>query len=104
MRSLLAARRRDQTTIVSTHLTDEATESDAVLVLHSGRIVFADAPERLAAVATNRVWVQAQPPGPDARASWRRADGSHRCLGMPPPGAATEPPTVEDGYLLLTSG
>lgn len=102
VRALLADRRRDRTTIVSTHLTDEATESDVVLVLHGGRIVFADTPERLAAAATGRVWVQPQPPGPDALASWRRPDGTHRCLGMPPPGAPTAPPTVEDGYLLLT--
>ncbi len=103
VRSLLADRRREQTTIVSTHLTDEATESDVVLVLHGGRIVFADAPGRLAAVASGRVWIQSDAPGPDALASWRRPDGAHRCLGMPPPGAATEPPTVEDGYLLLTT-
>jgi len=103
VRSLLADRRRDQTTIVSTHLTDEATESDVVLVLHDGRIVFADTPARLAAAADGRVWVQAESPGPDARASWRRPDGRHRCLGMPPPGTPTEQPSVEDGYLLLTS-
>lgn len=102
-RALLADRRRDQTTIVSTHLTDEAAESDVVLVLHDGRIVFADTPARLAAVASDRVWAQPHPPGPDARASWQRPDGTHRCLGVPPPGAVTELPTVEDGYLLLTT-
>ena len=103
VRALLAERRHDRTTIVSTHLTDEATESDVVLVLHGGRTVFADTPARLAAVAPGRVWVHQQAPGSAARASWRRPDGMHRCLGMPPPGAPTEAPTVEDGYLLLTS-
>ncbi|MEP1125343.1 MAG: ATP-binding cassette domain-containing protein [Ilumatobacter sp.] len=101
VRSILAERRREQTTLVSTHLTDEAAGSDVVLVLHGGRIVFADTPERLAMVASGRVWIQAHPPGPDVRASWRRADGSHRCLGTPPPGASAVPPTIEDGYLLL---
>ena len=103
VRALLAERRHDRTTIVSTHLTDEATESDVILVLHGGHIVFADSPARLAGVAAGRVWSQPHAPGPDARASWRRPDGSYRCLGMPPPGTDTEAPTVEDGYLLLTS-
>lgn len=103
VRSSLAAGRREQTTIVSTHLTDEAAESDVVLVLHDRRIVFADTPERLAALATGRVWVQPNEPSTDVRASWRRPDGSHRCLGSPPPNGSTESPTVEDGYLLVTT-
>lgn len=103
VRGLLADQRRERTSIVSTHVTEEAAESDLILVLHGGRIVFADTPARLADVATGRVWVQQDTPGAGPRASWRRPDGSFRCLGMPPPGVTTESPTVEDGYLLLTS-
>lgn len=103
MRQVLAERRRDATTIVSTHLTDDATDANVIWVLHRSTIVFADTPARLAGLATGRTWVQHGPPPPDVRASWRLADGSYRCLGLPPPGASIVDPRLEDGYLLLTS-
>jgi ABC-2 type transport system ATP-binding protein len=55
----------------------------------------------LASIARGRSWVQHALPPPDVRASWRLADGRHRCLGSPPQGAELVEPTIEDGYLLV---
>ena len=103
MRQVLAERRQEATTIVSTHLTDEAADADVIWVLHRSTIVFADAPARLAGLAAGRTWVQDDPPPSDVRASWRLANGSYRCLGLPPPQATIVEPRLEDGYLLVTS-
>jgi ABC-2 type transport system ATP-binding protein len=103
LREILTERRATTTVVVSTHLTDEAAISDTVLVLDDGAIRFAGAPGRLADLAAGRAWVQPDLPPPDVRASWRLADGRHRCLGSPPPGAEIVPPTLEDGYLLVRS-
>lgn len=103
VRNVLAAHRRSRTTIVSTHLTDEAADADVIWVLSNGALVFADTPARLAAVADGRVWTQTEPPNAASiRSWWQQADGRYRCLGLPPPGAALEAPRLEDGYLLLT--
>lgn len=102
-RTLIADRRSSATIIVSTHLTDEAALGDTVLVLHGGHIAFAGSPQELAAVAAGRAWITDDLPPPDVRASWRQADGRHRCLGTPPPGAELLDPTIEDGYLLMTA-
>ncbi len=101
LREILTERRRTTTVFVSTHLTDEAAISDTVLVLDGGGIKFAGTPDRLASIARGRSWVQHALPPPDVRASWRLADGRHRCLGSPPPGAELVEPTIEDGYLLV---
>jgi ABC-2 type transport system ATP-binding protein len=103
MRQVLSERRRDATTIVSTHLTDEASDADVIWVLHRSTIAFADTPSRLAGLAAGRTWVQTSPPPHDVRASWRLADGTYRCLGLPPPNADLVAPRIEDGYLLLTT-
>lgn len=101
LREILTERRSTATVVVSTHMTDEAAISDTVIVLDDGGIRFNGTPERLAAVAAGRTWVQPGLPPPDVRASWRLADGRTRCLGTPPPGADLVPPTLEDGYLLV---
>lgn len=101
LRTILADRRTASTVIVSTHLTDEAAIGDAVLVLAGGTIRFSGSPAALAALADGRVWEQDELPPPDVRASWRQADGRHRCLGRPPAGAHLVAPTIEDGYLLV---
>ncbi len=101
LREILTERRRTVTTIVSTHLTDEAAFCDTVLVLDAGAIQFEGPPDRLADKARGRTWVQPDLPPPGVRASWRQADGNHRCLGTPPPGALLVEPTLEDGYLLV---
>ena len=102
-RALIADRRASATIIVSTHLTDEAALGDTVSVLHDGKIVFAGTPAALAAIAQGRAWISTRLPPPGTRASWRQVDGSHRCLGAPPLDAQLVQPTVEDGYLLLTT-
>ena len=86
---------------LQTHLTDEAAISDTVLVLDGGKVRFAGRPDRLSAIATGRSWVQDDLPPPGVRASWRLADGRHRCLGRPPAGAVLVESTLEDGYLLV---
>jgi len=101
LREIVAGRRHDATIVISTHLTDEAAIGDTVLVLIEGQLRFGGRPDALAATAAGRAWIQAgEPTG--ARATWRLADGRHRCLGHPPPGAELVDPTLEDGYLLLT--
>ncbi len=102
LREIVSGRRHQATVVVSTHLTDEAAVGDTVLVLLDGRLRFVGPPDALAATAAGRAWIQAGEPA-GARATWRLADGRHRCLGLPPPGADLVEPTLEDGYLLLTS-
>ncbi len=102
LREVIAERRHRSTVILSTHLTDEVTHCDTVVVLDGGRVRFVGTPVRLAALAEGRAWRQSARPG-DARASWLQADGSYRCLGQPPGGASLVTPTVEDGYLLLVA-
>lgn len=101
LREIVAEHRHSATVIVSTHLTDEATVGDRVLVLLDGRLRYVGSPEALARTAQGRAWIQpTEPVG--VRASWRLADGNYRCLGRPPDHATLVRPTLEDGYLLLT--
>jgi ABC-2 type transport system ATP-binding protein len=101
LRESLAARRHQATVVVSTHLTDEAAVGDTVLVVIDGALRYVGRPDALAATANGRAWITDREPS-EVRASWKLADGRFRCLGNPPPGAAVVPPTLEDGYLLLT--
>ena len=101
LREVLTERRQRSTVVVSTHIIDEAAHADTVVVLHEGRVRFIGSPATLAQRAAGRAWVQAGPPTAPVRASWQQADGAHRCLGEPPPGATQVPPTLEDGYLLV---
>jgi ABC-2 type transport system ATP-binding protein len=92
------------TVVLSTHLIDEAaTFSQALLVLHDGRIVYRGTPAALTATAAGRVWTApvAPPAHPSVRVPYRVPDGRYRSIGDPPPGASLEPPTLEDAYLLL---
>ncbi len=103
VRSIVDDHRDRATVLLSTHLTDEAVDADTVAVLHDGRIAFHDTPDRLAGLASGRVWIQPEPPLPGTVRSTRRLpDGRHRCLGLPPPNAESTTPSLEDGYLLLT--
>ena len=101
-RDILTSLRGSATVVVATHLIDEAANCDEIVVLVDGRTAFRGSPRQLAARADGRTWVSHELPPPGVRASWRQSDGSYRCLGAPPPGTATTPPTVEDGYLLVT--
>ncbi len=102
LREVIAERRQRSTVLISTHMTDEAMHCDQVVVLAEGTVRFVGPPQRLADRARGRTWLQHGEPGP-VRASWLQADGRHRCLGDPPPGADLVEPTVEDGYLLLVA-
>jgi ABC-2 type transport system ATP-binding protein len=103
LRSVLSAAGRDGCVVVSTHLTDEvAAVCNRVLVLDHGTVRFDDEPERLASIASGRVWID-DDTSPGAVHSWYTADGSVRCVGTPPGGAQVVEPTIDDGYLLLTN-
>lgn len=102
LRTIITGRRLDSTVVVATHHVDDAVIGDRIVVLDRGRIAFDGRPDQLAAAASGRVWVQ-----PDAplgvRASWMQSDGSFRCVGDDAPQSDLVEPTVEDGYLLVTS-
>lgn len=100
LREILTERRQRSTVVISTHLTDEASHADTVVVLSDGRVRFVGSPGALANRAAARAWVQPDAPLATVRASLLQADGSYRCLGTPPPGAELVAPTLEDGYLL----
>ncbi len=100
LRQIISNRRLTTTTIISTHLTEEANGCETILVLASGELSFSGSPEALATVADGRSWIQTEPPT-GTRASWQQPDGRYRCLGDPPPDATLLAPTIEDGYLLL---
>ncbi len=92
------------TVVVSTHMTDEAAAiSSQVVVIADGRVRFSGTAAGLTERARGRVWI-APEASPGAVRAWRQPDGSHRCVGDPPPGALAVEPTMEDGYLLLVSG
>jgi ABC-2 type transport system ATP-binding protein len=87
--------------LVSTHQTEDAAAlCRRVIVLHDGRDAFDGTPAALRAVARDRVWI-ADDRDERARLWWRTAEGRHRHVGDPPPGAQLVEPTIEDGYLLL---
>ncbi|MFN2503386.1 MAG: ATP-binding cassette domain-containing protein [Acidimicrobiales bacterium] len=90
-----------QTVLLSTHQSEDvAALCPRVIVMHQGGIRFDGTPRELAEVARRRVWLAAERSA-NARLSWRTADGQHRHIGDPPPGATLADPTIEDGYLLL---
>jgi ABC-2 type transport system ATP-binding protein len=99
VREIVADRRDRSTIVLSTHLTEEAAISDQIVVMAGGRVHFVGTPTSLANVARGRAWAQAVEPS-GVRATWRRSDGTYRCLGNPPTGAQLVGPTLEDGYLL----
>jgi ABC-2 type transport system ATP-binding protein len=103
LRSVLSEAGAVGTVIVSTHQTAEvAAFCQRVLVMTNGRIVFSGAPAELADVARGRVWI-ADHAGSAAVRSWIAPDGTTRNIGEPPSGAELAEPTIDDGYLLLTS-
>ena len=100
LRELLAARRTNATIVVSTHMTDEAAFGDRIIVLSAGEVAFVGTPDQLREVAAGKCWVEQHRPA-GAAAAWQQPDGTHRCVGQPPPGAHLVEPTLEDGYLLV---
>jgi ABC-2 type transport system ATP-binding protein len=102
-RELLSDVPGDPVIVLSTHQADDiAAICPKVVVLLQGRVRFAGTPGDLAATAAGRVWAAAERDG-RAHLSWRGADSRWRHVGdNPPAGAEVLPPTVEDGYLLLS--
>lgn len=101
LREVISERRQRSTVVVSTHLTDEATHADTVVVMNDGTVRFVGTPAALAERARGRTWIQPAAPTHPVRASLQQADGSHRCLGDAPAGVTLVPPTLEDGYLTV---
>jgi len=98
--STLAATRA---VLMSTHLNEDvATVCGQVIVLDHGRIRFAGSPADLASVAEGHVW-ESENRDPAATLSRLTSNGRFRNLGAPPPRADALSPSVEDGYMLLTS-
>jgi len=102
-RELLSDLPGDPVIVLSTHQADDiAAICPTVVVLLQGRVQFAGTPSELAATASGHVWA-ANERDPGAHLSWRSGDGRWRHVGgQPPADADVVPPTVEDGYLLLS--
>jgi ABC-2 type transport system ATP-binding protein len=103
LRAVLSEVGRRGTVLLSTHQTDEvAAFCQRVLVVERGRLLFDGAPGDLAKRAADRVWISDEPDAGALR-SWVTSDGDIRNIGMPPPGASVVDPTLDDGYLLVTT-
>jgi len=103
LRDMLSTLGATSTVVVSTHLTDEAAAiSSQVVVIAAGQTKFSGTAVGLTSLAHGKVWIAPEAPVRAAR-SWRQPDGTHRCIGDPPPGATLVEPSMEDGYLLLVS-
>ncbi len=103
-RQLIGRLGEHRTVVLSTHLVEDvAAVCASVVVLFGGRVLFRGPPADLRAAAQGMVWSSsASPPG--AVASWRTEAGTFRVIGpRPSADAIAVEPTVEDGYLLLTS-
>jgi ABC-2 type transport system ATP-binding protein len=100
-RELLSAVAERATVLLSTHQTDDvAAMCGSVSVLLGGVVRFSGTPAELAAVARDRVWLEAER-DPRAQLAWITGEGMVRHIGDPPPGVLIVEPTVEDGYLTL---
>ena len=112
-RNLLAKLAAGRVVLFSTHVVEDvAVSCGRVLVLAAGRIVYDDAPERLAALARGQVWELPLGAGEsaDLAAGARVIDqvpdaGGTRLRilagSAPHPRAVAAEPTLEDGYLYL---
>lgn len=102
-RELIGRLGQRHTVVLSTHQTDDVSSlCSRVIVLKAGRIWFSGTPAELRACAEGHVW-SSPVPDPAALAAWETGDGSCRNLGDPPYGAPLLPPTLDDGYLILTA-
>jgi len=104
-RQLVGRLGEHRTVLLSTHLVEDVSAiCTSVVVLWHGRVLFQGAPAELRKRAEGLVW-SAQEASSDAVASWRTDNGKLRVIGARPgPSATPVEPTLEDGYLLVTSG
>jgi len=101
-RELASGLGQERIVLVSTHQTEDvAALCQRVIVMRAGDVVFDGTPAQLSDRARDHVWV-ADSRDARARLWWRTAEGRHRHVGEPPPGAQLVEPTIEDGYLLLS--
>jgi ABC-2 type transport system ATP-binding protein len=107
LRSILSEAGTRGTVIVATHHTAEAAAlCQQVMVMLDGRLCFVGSPAALAALGENQVWVDDTPTSVDLPGrvqSWVTSEGRTRNIGEPPAGADLVDPSIDDGYLLLTS-
>ena len=103
-RQLIAGLGTQRTVLLSTHLVEDvAAVCTRVVVLWQGRARFKGTPSELRRLADGQVWSSPED-GRGAVSSWRTESGAYRVLGpRPAPAAQPLPPTVEDGYLLVTA-
>jgi ABC-2 type transport system ATP-binding protein len=103
-RQLIARLGEHRTVLLSTHLVEDvAAVCTSVVVLWQGRARFTGTPSELRRLADGQVWSSPED-GPGAVSSWRTESGAYRVLGpRPSPDARPLPPTVEDGYLLVSA-
>jgi ABC-2 type transport system ATP-binding protein len=100
-RDLVSAAGDGRTVVLSTHQTEDvAALCSHVVVVESGRSLFAGSVQQLVAVAAGRVWVDERR-DPAAKGVWRLGSGLYHHVGDPPAGAALIEATIEDAYLLL---
>jgi len=100
-RELASSLGEERIVLVSTHQTEDvAALCRRVIVMRDGAAAFDGTPAQLGALACDRVWT-ADERDPRAQLWWRTAEGRHRHVGDPPPGAQLVDPTIEDGYLLV---
>lgn len=103
-RQLIAGLGEHRTVLLSTHLVEDVAAICAmVIVLWEGRVLFHGTPQQLRSQADGMVW-HAPEPSTGSLACWRTDSGDYKIIG-PRPSAAAVPaePSVEDGYLLVTS-
>jgi ABC-2 type transport system ATP-binding protein len=107
LRSILSEAGTQGTVIVATHHTAEAAAlCQQVMVMLDGRVCFTGPPADLAALATDRVWVDdtaTTVDRPGRVQSWVTSEGRIRNIGEPPAGADQVDTSIDDGYLLLTN-
>ena len=104
-RELIAGLGQGRQVLLSTHLVEDvAAICTSVVVMWEGRVLFHGTPQALRAQADGRVWSSPEPIV-GAFASWRTETGFYRVISdTPPPNSEGLASTVEDGYLLITSG
>jgi ABC-2 type transport system ATP-binding protein len=110
-RTLLAQLAGDRTVLLSTHIVEDVAQTARRLgVLGAGRLLFAGTTDALVNEARGKVWTVTTdaPPPSDAVVVSALPDGGatrYRLLSARTPGNGAKPaePTLEDGYLALTS-
>ncbi|MPV50659.1 ATP-binding cassette domain-containing protein [Pseudactinotalea sp. HY160] len=101
-RELVGRLAQQHVVLLSTHQTDDVSAlCSQVAVMRRGEILYTGTPAGLASRAEGMVW-ESDVPDERALAAWKTGDGRARNVGNPPAGALIIPPSLDDGYLLIT--